>query len=88
MENISSRDGAKTWSCGVSEEREGFGTHDARRLQKFQIALELDGVGQQVFLLVELEGVDEDGGHDEIVLAAGLADKGEVAFVEGAHRGD
>lgn len=41
----------------------------------------------KVLLVVELDGVDEDADHYQVVLLPCAADKREVAFVQGTHGG-
>ena len=59
---------------------------NSKGLDTFQVLAEVSGIGGQIFGGVELFGVDENRDDDDIALAFGLADEGEMAFVQHAHR--
>ena len=52
------------------------------------ILLERTRVGAKIGPSVELDWIDEDGNDDQIVLLPRSLDEGQVACVEGSHRGD
>jgi hypothetical protein len=61
---------------------------DAVLLREARVAVLVPRITGEVLAGDELGGVDEQARNDLVVLLACGAEEGEVAFVEGAHRGD
>ena len=60
---------------------------NATGLEHGGIALGGAGIGAQVFLVVELRGVEEATHHNSVVLLAGTVDERLVTLVKGTHGG-
>ena len=64
--------------------------HDVAALgfEQTAISLEITRIVGQIFRIVELDGVDENTGHQEVVFFAGPLQKGGMPLVKGAHGRD
>src|SRR5207247_8732823 len=61
---------------------------DADLLGEPCVAFLVARVAREILVRPELGRIDEEAGDDDIVLCASCPEEGEVAVVEGAHRGD
>jgi len=53
-----------------------------------EIGPEIARIAREIVRIVELGGIDKHAQHDDVVFLAGAIEQGEVAFMQGAHRGN
>ena len=74
--------GVELLGLGVEDER------GARVLDQALVSLEVAGIGCQVLVGSELDGVEKDADHDAVVFCDGAFDQAPVTLVQIAHGGD